>query len=554
MKITAIPQFARNVRRAREVVTILSRFGLADWLSQLKLGFGHGLFRGAEGSRLADLTRDQRIRLALAELGTTFIKLGQVLSTRADLVGLPLATELTKLQADVPPDSADVVRATIAKEFGRPVEMIFETFDDTPLASASIAQVHQATLTGGVPVVVKVQHPGIEKRIRNDLEILSGLAELAEKYVEELQPYQPRAIVEEFERSLLRELDFGRELRNLERFIQNFAKHKDVRFPKPYPEYSTSRVLVMERLDGVPVAQAGLLGSGVNREALARTGARVFLEMLFRDGFYHADPHPGNILVLPDGVIGVLDVGMVGQLIPELREDLEDLLLSIGTNDVQRLTATLLRLCGPSGIREPAGLTADVADFLGYYNTLPLDRIDISAALTEVTAIVRRHRLILPASMAMMLRVLVLLEGTSRLLHPQFKLAEVLHPFQRAILLDRMSPRRHVRRLRNLMRDWQDIFGKLPDQLRDMIHQARTGRLEVQLTHHRLGQSVNRLVLGLVTASLFLGSSILWALKAPPTLIGEISVSGLLAFALTALCGFRLAVAVLRTGDRDGKE
>src|SRR5262249_53403272 len=192
----------------------------------------------------------------------------------------------------------------------------FETFDDTPLASASIAQVHNATLPGGLPVVVKVQHPGIAERIRNDLEILAGLAELAEKYVEELQPYQPRAIVREFERSILRELDFNRELRNLERFVQNFEKRPGVRFPLPHAQYSTGRVLVMDRLDGIPFAQAGKMDLSVDRQALAKAGATVFLEMLFGDGFYHADPHPGNLLVLPNGGISLLDLGLVSQLTP----------------------------------------------------------------------------------------------------------------------------------------------------------------------------------------------------------------------------------------------
>src|SRR5262245_32108849 len=241
MKVTAIPQFARNLNRAQEVLRILSKFGLADWLSQLKVGFGHGLFRGAEGVRLADLTREARVRLALAELGTTFIKLGQVLSTRADVVGFELAAELTKLQADVPADPPGVVRAIIEKELGKRIDALFATFDDQPLASASIAQVHKATLPGGQLVVVKVQHPNIADRIRNDLEILAGLAELAEKYIEEIRPYQPRAITAQFERTLTRELDFGRELRNLERFRKNFANDPTVRFPKPYPELSTNK-------------------------------------------------------------------------------------------------------------------------------------------------------------------------------------------------------------------------------------------------------------------------------------------------------------------------
>ncbi|MFL5341048.1 MAG: ABC1 kinase family protein [Gemmataceae bacterium] len=550
MKITAIPQFARNLNRAQEVVRILSKYGLADWLSQLNIGFGHGLFRGAEGDRLADLTREARVRLALTELGTTFIKLGQVLSTRADLVGLPMAVELAKLQADVPADKPEIVRAIIEKELHRKVDDLFEAFEDVPLASASIAQVHRAILPGGRKVVVKVQHPNIENRIRNDLEILAGLAELSEKYVEEAKLYQPRAVTAEFEKTLLRELDFGRELRNLERFLKNFEGDPNVRFPRPHAPYSTARVLVMDLLEGTPVALAGAIGTPHYREELARKGARVFLQMIFRDGFFHADPHPGNWLILPEGVVGILDVGMVGQLTPPVREDMEDLLISIGTNDPQRLTDCLTRMCADSVVREPTGLTADVSDFLGYHYSQPLDRLSISAALNEMTDIIRRHHLILPTAIAMLLRVLVLLEGTSRLLHPQFRLTDVIEPFQRKMVAERLSPMRQYRRLRAVVRDWQELVGRLPDQLRDMLQQARTGRIEVQLEHHHLQPAVNRLVLGLVTAALLVGSSILWGLKAPPTIEG-VSVLGVMGFTASAVCAGRLMVAVFRSGNLD---
>ena len=550
MKITAIPQFARNLNRAQEVVRILSKYGLADWLSQLNIGFGHGLFRGAEGDRLADVTREARVRLALTELGTTFIKLGQILSTRADLVGLPLAVELSKLQADVPADKPETVRATIEKELRRKVDDVFETFDDVPLASASIAQVHRATLPGGRPVVVKVQHPNIADRIQNDLEIVAGLAELAEKYVQEVRLYQPKAIAAEFSRTLTRELDFGRELRNLDRFIKNFKDDPTVRFPRPYPEYSTGKVLVMDLLEGTPVALAGSIGTPEEREELARKGARVFLAMIFRDGFFHADPHPGNWLVQHDGVAGLLDVGMVCQLTPTAREEMEELIISLGSNDAERLTAALMHMCGQAGARESPALTADVADFLGYHFSQPLDKLSIGSALNEITDIIRRHHLILPTNIAMILRVLVLLEGTSRLLNPTFQLTEIIQPFQRKMLTDRLSPRRQVRRLRSLLADWQDLIGKFPDELRDMIQQARSGRIEVQLEHHHLEPAVNRLVLGLITASLVVGSSMLWALKAPPTIQG-VSVIAVLGFGTSILCTARLMIAIFRSRHLD---
>ena len=294
------------------------------------------------------------------------------------------------------------------------------------------------------------------------------------------------------------------------------------------------RVLVMDLLEGTPVALAGKIRTPEYGEDLARKGARVFLEMIFRDGFFHADPHPGNLLVLPDGVVGILDVGMVGQLTPSVREDMEDLLFSLGSNNPERLTATLMRMCGQAYVREPAGLAADVTDFLGYLYAQPLDRLSISAALNEMTAIIRRHHLILPTNIAMLVRMLVLLEGTSRLLHPQFRLTDVIEPFQRRMVAERLSPLRQVRRLRALVLDWQDLVGKLPDRLRNMIQQARTGRIEVQLEHHHLEPAVNRLVLGLITAALIIGSSLLWGMQAPPR-VGDVSVLGVLGFFTSAL-------------------
>ncbi|HEV3146050.1 MAG TPA: AarF/ABC1/UbiB kinase family protein [Gemmataceae bacterium] len=550
MKLTAIPQLARNANRVREVLAVLSRYGLADWISRLNLGLAKGIFRGSEG-RLADLTTEARIRLALTDLGTTFIKFGQIMSTRADLVGLPLATELSKLQGNVPADPPTVVHATILRELGRPVSEIFATFDDVPIASASIAQVHGATLLDGQAVVVKVQHPDIAARIRNDLDILAGLAELADKYVEELRPYQPRAITAEFSRTLLRELDFCRELRNLERFVKNFAEEKDVHFPMPVPHLSTSRILVMERLYGVTFGEIQALDGTIEREVLAKRGARVVLEMLFRDGFFHADPHPGNLLVLTDGTTGVLDVGMVGQLTPSLKEDMEDLLLALGQQDAERLTATLIRLCGRGGIREPAGFASDVADFMGYYTGLPLDKINISGALTEITDIIRRHHLMLPTDIAMLLRVLILLEGTARLLYPQFQLMEMIQPFEERMIADRFSPLRQFRHLRRVLKDWQDLVVRFPTQIRDLTQQLETGRMEVQLQHHHLQTSVNRLVLAMITAALLLGSSILWAQQAPPTIEG-ISVLGVFGFIISATCAIGLIRAVLRSGNLDG--
>ena len=551
MRITSWPQFARHLNRITEIITTLSKYGLADWVDRLNIGLLRGLYRHTVHRALADLSTEARIRLTLTELGTTFIKLGQLLSTRPDLIGTKLADELTQLQTNVPGDPPEVIRTWIERELGRPIPELFADFDDQPLASASIAQVHTARLHDGTPVVLKVQHPDIVDRIRNDLEILRGLAEQAERYIDELKPYQPTAIVREFERTITRELDFLREMRNLERFRAAFASDATVQFPKPYPEFCTARVLTMDRLVGVSFAELARMPPSDESNELARRGARLFLEMIFRDGFYHADPHPGNLLLLPDGVLGVLDVGMVGQLTPTLRHDLTDLLFAIGSGDSDEMVTILTRLSQPATIHDPADFAADVSDFLSYYQGVPLNRIDISAALNRITEIVRRHRLILPTGIALLIRVLVVLEGTSRLLKPDFRLNEVLDPFRQRLLAERLSPWRRWQRFRDLLHDYQVLMSRFPEQLRDILQKAQAGRIEVQLEHHHLEPSVNRLVLGVITAAMILGSSILWAFKAPPTL-GGVSVIGLLGMMASAISGIRLIRAILRSRSFEG--
>src|SRR5438105_7315172 len=315
LDLARFPKLARNLGRVAEIVRVLARYGLADWVARVDARLLHRLVRGTAIAPLADASHEARIRLVLTALGTTFIKFGQMLSTRRDLVGPALADELAQLQANVPADPFAVTKTTVELELKKPLAELFAAFDEDPLASASIGQCHAATLPDGRRVVVKVQHPDISTKIHSDLAILAELARLAEEYLSELRPYRPVAVAAEFQRVLLRELDFRRELRHLQLFNRQFARDDGIKFPVPIPELSTSRVLTMERLDGLPLTQVkdfAAVGSDPNE--LARRGARAFLDMIFRDGFYHADPHPGNVLVLPGGRIGLLDAGMVGRV------------------------------------------------------------------------------------------------------------------------------------------------------------------------------------------------------------------------------------------------
>jgi ubiquinone biosynthesis protein len=550
MNLTSIPQLARHANRVREIVTILGKYGLADWVSRLDLDFAKWLHRGATGRKLADLTTEVRVRLVLTELGTTFIKLGQMLSTRPDLVGAKVAQELSKLQDNAPADPPAVVRATLESELGRPLGELFAEFDETPLASASIGQVHRARLPGGQLVAVKVQHPGIESKVRTDLEILLTLAELAEKHLSEARQYQPRATAAEFQRTLLRELNFGREERNLRQFLRHFAEDPTVRFPAPYADLSTSRVLTMEYLEGVKLSDATQLEQlGLDLNEIARRGATVFLEMIFRDGFYHADPHPGNLLFLPGGVIGMLDCGMVGRLDENLREEIEDLLLAIVSRDASRLTALITRIGSVPSELDQAGLSSDLTDFLAYYGHQPLDRFDLSGALTEMTEIIRRYHIVLPASLALLLKVLVMLEGTARLLNPRFNLIELMKPYQHKLLVRRLSPQRHLQKLQRVYQEWEALGAVLPQGLRDVLRQLQSGKFTVHQEHKGLEPSVNRLVLGMLTSSLFLGSALMWSNNVLS--VGGVSILGLAGCIISVTLGFRLLWAIRKSGRLD---
>jgi ubiquinone biosynthesis protein len=554
MKLSTLPQFARNANRLREILTILSKYGLADWVSRLDFDLVKGFFKAKDGQGLADLSHETRIRLVLTELGTTFIKFGQMLSTRADLVGPKLAQELSELQSSAPADPPHVVRVTVVAELGQPIDDLFATFDDTPLASASIGQVHRARLHSGDQVVVKVQHPGIEERIRTDLDILVGLAELAEAYMPELRRYRPRNTAAEFQRILLRELDFGREERNLSQFRTNFADNATVRFPRPNAELSTGRILTMEYLDGIRLTEPQRLRDlGYDLEDIARRGAELFLDMIFRDGFYHADPHPGNFLVLPGGIIGMLDCGMVGRVDETMREQIEDMLLSVANRDPIQLTTIITRIGSvPPGL-DQASLCNDVTELVSYHASRPVEQLNLGQALNDITEIVRRYQIVLPTGIALLIKVLVMLEGTSKLLSPRFSLTELIKAYQKKMIWRRLSPHRHIQKIRRLIQEWQYFGEVLPRTLVDVLQQVQTGRFDVHLEHKRLEPSVNRLVFGMLTSSLYVGSALILQAELPPTIAG-VSVVGALGCAFSIVLAIRLLWAIRKSGHLDQKK
>jgi len=562
MRITTIPQIYRNVRRWTEIISVLSKYGLADWISRFNLEFVKDQLKAKDGAAIARYTREARIRLALTELGPTFIKLGQLLSTRPDIVGVDLANELAQLQSNVPADPSDKIRKVLEDELGQPIEEIFEAFEDAPIASASIGQVHAARLKNGQSVVVKIQHPGIESKVREDLEVLAGLAQLAAR-IPEFAVYRPVATVAEMTRTLRRELDFGREERNLMQFGAQLANSPNIRIPQPVTELCTSRVLTMEMIEGIKLAETSrMLAEGIDLQEVARRGAELYLEMIFTHGFYHADPHPGNIVLLPGNVIGLLDFGMVGRIDERLREDIEEMLLAIVNQDVTILTSLIKKVGTPPPHLDEGALAIEIADFVGHYAAQSLDQFDLGGALTNMTQIIHRFGITLPPQAGLLIKTLVTLQGTTQMLHPQFSLIEVMRPFHRKMLLRRLSPARQMRKLRRVYFEVEQLAEILPRRVGEILEQIQAGKFDVHLDHRGLGPSVNRLVLAMLASSLFLGSALLLSQEVPPVLFSEktyfglhnLSILGLSGCIVSILVGMRLLLAIGKSGHLDERE
>ena len=552
--IESIERLKHNTSRVYSIIATLAKYGLSDWLEGLPLpGLKEGLKQN-NGEPVTNLSAAQRLRIALTELGTTFIKLGQMLSTRSDLFGEEVIRELSRLQSGTPADEPETVRQLFESELNMSVEQCFASFEEKALASASVGQVHRATLHNGQQVVVKIQHHGIEDVIASDLFILEALAELATKYSVSLKSYDPVGIVLQFKQTLERELDFIYERRNLEMFRHNFLKDASVYFPAPYAEYSSKRVLTMEYMDGIPGSNPEKLQqSGIDLLQLAMRGANVFLEMIFRDSFYHADPHPGNLLVLSSSKIGILDCGMTGRLGERMRDEFEGLLLSIVSKDTDEILETLQRLNAVPASIDRAALIRDMDFFLAEYGDLNFEDLNVSDVLNKFIGIIHKHRIMLPAEATMLLRMLILLEGTSRLLDQRFSLTSLLEPYLKKILVRRFSTKRIMARLQRSYRDWDRVLNLLPRQLNNALIRFQEGRLDIQLAHRHLDPIVNRLIMGILVASLFLGSSLLWSLQAPPLYRG-VSIFGAAGYGISCFLGGKLFLSIKKSGNFNSTE
>lgn len=558
-KIGVVSRTYRHLSRYRQILAILFRYGFGDLIELLKIDqyieIGLQLFSKDRRDHYEKLSRPQRVRMAFEELGPTYIKFGQILSTRPDLIPVRYTKELAKLQDAVPSFDFSQVRQTVEAEFGSPLEKFFDVFEEIPFASASIGQVHKARLPDGETVAVKVQRPGIKKTIEIDLEIMLHLATLMEHNIEEMSLYRPVKIVEEFARTLEKEIDYTIEATTMERFGRNFLDDPTIYIPKVFRDTTSERVLTMELIKGIKISEIDKIETaGYDREMITVRGTSFILKQVFEHGFFHADPHPGNIFLLPENVICLLDFGMTGTVDRQTREEFVNLIDSVVQQHESRATQVLLRLANWNDDPDIQLLEKDVADFMGQHLYKPLKDIEIGKLLNNLLELISRHRLMIPPDIFLMMKTLTTIEGVARMLNPNFDMVSQTAPFIERVKLARFYPKRIAGDIIDLGSDMLHFAQQFPKDMLEIMRLIRQQKLAVQMEHKGFDamlsthdQISNRISFSIIIAALIIGSALIVISAIPPLFYG-ISLIGIIGFLAAAVMGIWLLVAILRKG------
>ncbi len=524
---------ARDLGRLHTIASVLIHHGMGELVR--RLGMGHFLEQAGrilhwkESRPAAEMSAPQRVRAALQELGPTFVKLGQVLATRVDLFPPEWIAEFERLQDEVPPVPYEELRIQMEEDLGHPPEELFRDLETEPLAAASIAQVHRARLADGTRVVLKVRRPGIEETIRADLRLLMRFAEIAETEIPEIRRYHPVEMVRYLKRSLHREFDLENESRAAERVAANFASRAEIVIPRIYWQWTSKRLNVQEYIDGIPARNLEAIErAGLDRRLLARRGVKAMLQMTLIDGFFHADPHQGNLFYLADNRIAFIDFGMIGSLSHLRREQVADLLYGLMMRETDSIVDVLQDWSGSTTVIDPDRLSDDLEAFLDSYHGLALKQLDFSAMLGDLMALFRDHRLNLPPDLSMLLKAFISLDGLGRKLDPDFNIVNEITPFLQRLIMKRYFPSSLLKQGWSNLSSGFDILTGLPRDLRRLLRMARRGALQVhvdvtRLDHfgHQLDRAASRISVGMVTAALIIGTSIVMtAEEAGPTLMG----------------------------------
>lgn len=559
MQIPRFHKTYRNIKRFRQIFSVLLKYGFDDIAERLKLDsvfrFGKKFSKKARtADKYKHKTTSERIRMALADLGPSFIKLGQVLSTRPDLIPLEIVKELEKLQDDVPAFSSEQAREIVTAQL-QPIEDIFLSFSDKPIAAASMAQVHKAVLKNGQPVAIKIQRPKISRIIETDINILYDLAGLTEKYFPEAELYNPKAIVDEFAKTIRSELDFVREGRNIDRFRNYFKNDNTIYLPQVYWEYTTPSILTMEFINGIKISEIDFAErKDLDRKIIARNGALATLKMIFEMGLFHADPHPGNIFVLKNNILAPLDFGMVGRLDEQTKTYLQNLLLAIVERNIDKMIKIFIEAEVIDETKDTRLLRIDLNDFIDTYYGIPLNQLEIEKLFSNLIEVLRRHRIAVMTDIVLMSKALATIESVGRSLDPDFNMMELVEPYAKKLMLQPVLPKKQLKEIKQFVDETEELVKILPGELKQILRKIKKGRMNLIFEHRgldrlitELDKSSNRLAFSLIIAALVIGSSIIVHSNKGPFIFG-FPIFGLIGFLIAAIFGLWLVIAILRSG------
>lgn len=548
--------------RYKEILTILVKYGYRDLLMKINSSENKDLNDVLKEAgtvppeSVSALSGAERFRLLLESLGTTFIKFGQILSTRNDILPEEYCEELKKLQDKVPPFPDEDAKNIIKEELGKDVTELFQSFSEKPVACASIAQVYKATLHTGEVVAIKIRRPNIEKKILSDLAIMEDLSRLLEKHIQEARTIRPTNMVKEFGRQLQQEMNLLVEANNLERFnIQN-ANEPRLRLVKLYREYCTSHILTMEFMTGTKISDTEKLKSlNLDLKTIAKNGASVIISQIFEQGFFHGDPHPGNILVQDDGRICFLDFGAMGKLTKEQRMILaEGLVAVVRRKDDELLRAVLKLSANGDDITDTKELGRDISDFVDTYAYLPLNQIKVDEILNDLMKLLTKHGIILPPEITTLVKVLAMLDGTGLALDPEFQVMEVMKPYAQKLVLEKFDPKRLASDMTHTSAELYRLLRDLPDEARSIIKTIKKAELKVSVSSGNLKQvlrtfdkDANRLSYALIVSALLLASALILHTHTPPVW-HNISILGIIGLAISGTMGLWLLIAIARSG------
>lgn len=547
MEIKAVTRLGRF----KDIAITLFRYGFDDVVERLDLP-GKVLF---EKIRKVDreMSTWERIRHMLVDLGPTYIKFGQIMSLRPDLIPRPLILELRKLQDEVAPVKYQEIQEVVEKSLQRSLSEIFSFFDDEPLAAASLAQVHRAVLRENNEVVaVKVQRPRIRQIIEPDLYILKLIAGQLHGRMEWSKIYDLPKLAEEVRKTLLRELDFTREARHMKICRNNFSEVEEVYIPRLYEPYCSEHVLTMELVEGIKMKDLGD-DDELDRELLARRGLRLTVKQVLEDGFFHADPHPGNVMILKDNVFCLMDWGMVGRLTRRTRYELIDLINGVVDKDSERIEEILLDLARADGSRPERSMEREILDILDIYHSLPIQNLNLGQLLLDITTMLRENNLRVPADLAVMIKALITAEGTARELYPELNVVEEAKPFVKQLAMERWKPQVLWRDLRRNFSTLFTLQKELPTRFRQIIEKIDRGELNIRFQHANLGglrntleNITNRLTLGIIIAALIVASSMIITTGVKPLLFGFPAL-GIIGYIVSGVLGLWLVVNIIRS-------